>query len=109
MQTQLKSNDHKDGTIAYALSRLAPGTDHADQAITVLVDALSSKDADMRFNAAEALGRFGPRAKAAIPSLKGLTNDATFVREWNQEVGQAARKSLAAIEPAPGPSNAPSR
>ena len=109
MQTQLKRHDHKDGTIAYALSRLAPGTDHADQAITVLVDALSSKDADMRFNAAEALDRFGPRAKAAILSLKGLTNDATFVREWNQEVGQAARKSLAAIEPAPGPSNAPSR
>ena len=104
LQAQLKSNDQDDGLVANALGNIAPGSDFADPAITVLVEALRSKNANMRVQAAWALGRFGPRAKVAIPSLKGLTNDSDFAGAWKQDVGQTARKSLAAIEPASVPS-----
>jgi len=111
LQAQLKSDDPADesgayshASVAYALGKIAPDTEFADPTITVLVEALRSKNANMRVPAAEALGRFGPRAGLAIPSLKGLTNDSAFADRWRQEVRQAARKSLAAIEAASVPS-----
>jgi len=108
-QALLKSNDHAYTSVPYALGKIAPGTDFADPAITVLVEALRSKNPNVREQAAEALGRFGPRAKLAIPSLRGLRNDSALADASRQEVRQAARQALLAIEPAPGSPGDPPR
>jgi HEAT repeat protein len=95
--------------IAAALGQIAPGTEFADASITALVEALRSKTADTRRDAAIALGRFGPRAKVAIPVLKTLTKDPEAGSRFNGDVGQAAKKALEAIEPAAVPSAASPR
>ena len=92
LQAQLKSNDHEYGWVANALGMIAPGTEFADRAIAVLVEALQSKDSDTRSKAAERLGRFGPMAKIAIPILKNWTQDPETSARFNQQARQAARK-----------------
>jgi hypothetical protein len=107
---------------AWALARM--GSD-AEQAIPVLIDALSDEDDDARTSAAWALGRMGnkavpmlvkrlqdrsprtralaartlqyigPSAKAAVPTLKDLLNDA------DAGVRQSASGALKEIEQGP--------
>jgi len=85
--------------IAAALGQIAPGTEFADASITALVEALQSKSAGTRRDVAIALGRFGPRAKVAVPVLKSLTKDLEAGSRFNDDVGLAARSALLSIEP----------
>jgi HEAT repeat protein len=55
-----------------ALGSNAPCTPWADRAIAVLTRALDSKELDTYYQAAESLGKFGPRASAALPRLHTL-------------------------------------
>lgn len=50
----------------------------------------SPKNGEVRKAACEALGRFGPRARAAVPELRALRETA--------EIGEAAARALALIE-----------
>ncbi len=58
--------------IPRAMSIIASGTKYADAVIAVLIEALQSREPDIRNEAAEGIGSFGRRAKAAIPLLKRL-------------------------------------
>jgi len=109
LQTRSNSNDRDVWAVAEALGQIAPDTEFADASITVLVETLRSKNANTRVQAAEALARFGPRARLAIPGLRDMMNDSTVADAFRKEVGQAARKALEAIEPAPVPSVASPR
>jgi HEAT repeat protein len=106
LQAHLRSNLSDAGNVSVALGKIAPGTDLADASIAVLVDALRSNDQYTRWQAAEAIGRFGPKAKDAVPALRGLMKDQGGGDvAWNLNIRNAAGKALEAIEPAPGPSD----
>jgi HEAT repeat protein len=81
-----------ESSAAVALGKIAPGTPSADQAIAALLPVLESKDLFSRVRAIEALGRFGPRARAAVPKIRALEGD----RE--SEIRKAVAKSLPAID-----------
>ena len=110
LRAQLKNheNPHPFGT-ADALGKIAPGTDCCDICVAVLVDALRSKNANMRVQASDALGRFGNKAQVAIVGLKSLTNDAEVADQFNRRVKDAASKALRAIETALVPSDESTR
>ncbi len=63
-----------------------------DDAVNPLKETLQSKDRHARLYAIQALERFGPRAKAAIPELQKLVNDD------DRGIRAAARFALVAIE-----------
>jgi HEAT repeat protein len=77
---------------AHALGKIAPVTRSADQAVTALLPVLKFRAPFARATAIAALGRFGPRAAAAIPTIRALKDDR------NAEVRAAAAKALVAIE-----------
>jgi HEAT repeat protein len=54
---------------SYVLGQIAPGTASAGAAITALTDLVRSGNPDTREVAADALGKFGPEAAAAVPAL----------------------------------------
>jgi HEAT repeat protein len=82
---------------AEALGKIAPDTPSADQAVAALLPVLESKDESTRIRAIEAIGRFGPRAGAAIPKIRALKGDS------DHSVRDAAAKSLSAIDTASAP------
>jgi HEAT repeat protein len=82
---------------ALALGKIAPGTGSAEKAVAAVLPVLQSKLWLSRAKAAEALGKFGPRAKAAIPKIRALKDDHDPV------VNNAAAKALVAIENASAP------
>lgn len=84
----------REASAAAALGRIAPGTPLADQAIEALLPLLESASALSRARAIEALGRFGPRAAAAIPGIRARRDDP------DEEVREAAANALLAIDPA---------
>ena len=55
--------------VTRALSRIAPGTESADEALAALVELLRCRHSEVRNIAADALGEFGPAAASAIPDL----------------------------------------
>jgi HEAT repeat protein len=55
-----------------ALSRIAPGTPSANQAVAALTAALKSKDSSTRESAVEALKPFGAAAIGTIPTLREM-------------------------------------
>ena len=55
-----------------ALGKIAPGTPFAAAAIDALAEALEVNDGDLRLGALQALSRFGPAAKVAVPRLEAL-------------------------------------
>ena len=59
-------------TLASLLADVAPGTDHASDAIAALTAALDSTDGNTQLAAVTAVGRFGPAAAAALPKLQAL-------------------------------------
>ena len=79
------------GLAAAALGRIAPGTPHADEAVTALTEALEAKSEHTRDQAIEALMLFGPKAAVAIPRIRALVNDPI---EW---VRSDAAKALAKL------------
>ena len=88
-------------SIARALSWLAPGTEHADESISLMIEAIRSKNTNIRDEAAWQIGRFGPQAKAAIPLLKSLA-------EERRPFQNPYKEALQAIEQPSGPSDHPS-
>jgi hypothetical protein len=64
-----------------------------------LISALHSEDKDVREKAAEALGRIGPEAKAAAPSLSAALKDKNSVVRWwtAQTLGNIGSESKAAV------------
>jgi HEAT repeat protein len=79
---------------AVALGKIAPDTPSADQAVVALLPVLDSKFQSSRIGAIEALGRFGPRAAAAVPRIRALKDDR------DAQVRQAAAKALPGIDTA---------
>jgi HEAT repeat protein len=61
--------------VAQALSRIAPGTRSAGEAMTALVGLLQSGDSETRRAAGDALGTFGPAAESVIPDLIRILKD----------------------------------
>ena len=55
-----------------AIGKIAPGTPAAATAIEALSQALDVNEVDLRLGALQALARFGPAAKSAIPRLEAL-------------------------------------
>ena len=64
----------------------------ARAAIPVLIAALGARSADLRANAADALGKFGAEASAALPALAIAQDDPHAL------VRQAARMAVRLIE-----------
>jgi HEAT repeat protein len=82
---------------AQALGRIAPqATDVqaiSGDVVAVLTDALKVRDDVTQAEVAEALGKFGPRAAAAVPSLRELLKGETAL------VRNAAKSALKKIDP----------
>ncbi len=64
-------------TVADALSRIAPGTKSAGEAIAALLGLLRAVSPRLRWAAAHALGAFGPAAESAVPDLIRMLVEAT--------------------------------
>ena len=76
-----------------ALGRLAPNSAAQADAVQALVRALDDKDASIRAQAAESLGKFGKNAAAAIPKLQNLKDS-----PGPRQVRHAASTALDAIQ-----------
>jgi HEAT repeats/PBS lyase HEAT-like repeat len=92
-----EARTENEASAAAALGKIAPDTPSADQAVAALLPVLESKDRYCRFRAIEALGRFGPRARTAVPKIRALEGDR------DSGVREAASKSLLAIDPPSAP------
>ena len=57
-----------------ALGHVAPDSEHAGRAVSVLTEALDSR-LPMQLAAAKALGEFGAQASAAVPKLRRMLSD----------------------------------
>ncbi len=97
--SEAASNDEFEGAslAAQALGKIAPETSSADQALASLLTALDSRNDDVQITTIEALGRFGPKAAAAIPRIRALKGSVSG------RIKNAATKALAAIEAQSGP------
>ena len=82
----------REASSASALGKIAPDTPAADQAIAALLSALESTVWSSRYQAIEALARFGPKAATAVPRIRELKTD------HDASVRDAAPKALRAIE-----------
>jgi HEAT repeat protein len=81
---------------ATALSKLAPGTPHADQAARAIVEALQAVPAKSQVATIpliNALAPFGRLAQGSMPRLRELEQGS------NEAVRDSARKALAIIDP----------
>lgn len=88
---QLKGNADAQ---ANALSELAAGGPNSAPAVNDILPLLKSEDTVIRRLAAYALCQIGPAAKAAVPELKNLMNDA------DPSTATTAINALNAIDPA---------
>jgi len=89
----LKSSDWKLAlTSAWALVRICPPAKVSEETLPVLTAGLGADLPLARRGAAEALGRLGPLAKAAIPALQKATNDP------DAAVRSAAEKAIQSIQ-----------
>ena len=78
--------------LAVALGEIAPGSSKADEAIAVLVVGLKANDEFAIVRATTALGRFGPKARSAIPDLQALLTHVSL------PIRVEAARALTAIE-----------
>jgi HEAT repeat protein len=62
-------------SVTRALSRIAPGTKSAGQALAALIALLRAGNSSVRMAAADALRGFGPAAASAIPDLIRILED----------------------------------
>lgn len=86
-------HDERGAAAAGALGKIAPGTPSADKAVAVLIALLKSGNAFAQERAIEALRRFGPEAKPAVPALRELADTKSGVFHL-----EAARQALRDIE-----------
>lgn len=80
------------GRAAEALGLVAPGTPREADVVAALVRVMDSPMIELHAQAAEALGRFGPLAKAALPRLRAM---ARIEDPWRRRV---AREAVRLIE-----------
>ena len=71
----------------------------------LLIEHLQSDDPSIRASAATALGKLGPKAKAAIPALNQLVTDSTLAEPvimgrlvGKERVSETAREALQKIQ-----------
>ncbi|APW61738.1 sister chromatid cohesion protein PDS5 [Paludisphaera borealis] len=83
--------DHE-ASVVLALTKIAPGTPSAGQAVAALLPGLQSKVWVSQIRALDALGRFGPSAAEAVPRIRALKDDP------RAEVRRAAARALSDIE-----------
>ena len=77
----------------WALLRVRPGYESVEKrAIPLLIKGLGDERAEVRAEAASALGEIGPNAAAALPELEKLVNDPDPI------VASAAKAAVAAIK-----------
>jgi HEAT repeat protein len=81
-----------------ALSQIAPGTRRADEVIQALTDVVQNGHPRRRVVAAHALGRFGPAAVPAVPTLIDIIKK-DAVTEPGTEDGASAATALGWIAP----------
>ncbi|NLF09374.1 MAG: hypothetical protein GX594_15550 [Pirellulaceae bacterium] len=88
----LKNSDRKLALVsAWALVRIGPATEVAELTLPVLTAGLASDSPLARRGAAEALGRLGPAAAAALDDLDKATNDR------DRDVRRAAEEAVKVI------------
>jgi HEAT repeat protein len=94
----LKSSQDRERLIAVRLLPQRKGD--AAQVVPALIEALKSKEGDVRWSAAIGLGTFGDQARDAIPALEAARHDR------DARVREAAGVALSRIDPArfPAPS-----
>lgn len=94
----LKSPEDREQTIAVRLLPQRKGD--AARVVPALIEALKSKEGEIRWNAAIGLGTFGEQARDAIPALEAARHDR------DARVREAAGVALSRIDPArfPAPS-----
>jgi HEAT repeat protein len=80
---------------ALALSKIAPDTPLAEEAISAVIPILDSRSWLARDMAAEALGRFGPKAQKALPKLRTLQKDQV------RDIREHSAKAIESIETKP--------
>jgi hypothetical protein len=73
-------------------------TEGDPEALPVLQDLLHDPNPDVRGYAAEALGEYGPTARASVPALLGILNDKTNTGT-GFTVGRRATLALIQIDP----------
>ncbi len=83
--------------VTSALSRIAPGTKSAGEAVAALVPLLRAGDSEVRHAAADALGAFGPGAASAVPDLIGMLKGSNEAESSN--VADSVIKALGRIAP----------
>ena len=77
----------------WALLKVRPGYESVEKrAIPLLTKGLSNERAEVRAEAAQALGEIGPNAASALPELKKLADDPDAIAR------SAAKAAIAAIE-----------
>jgi HEAT repeat protein len=87
-------------TMVVALGQIAPNSQSAKGAVTTLIRVLGSTQyRSARLGAAEALGKFGPDANAAVPKLRALATDPSLPEKTRHAMSEA----LDAIERASQP------
>ena len=66
------------------------------------IEALKDKDQEVRYSAARALGKIGPKAEKAVPALvRALKDKNEYVRQWAAsalgKIGPKAEKAVPAL------------
>jgi HEAT repeat protein len=79
------------GRCARAIGQIGPRCESDSGDVAALVEALQSKDSDVKTQAAAALGRYGQKANDAIPKLRPL------VKDKDSRVRAAAAKALTSL------------
>jgi HEAT repeat protein len=78
----------------HAIRSLGDRPKDADRSVPVLIELLANEDAFIRRDAAQALGRLGPKAGSAVTALR------TATRDKNAHVRRAAADALQKVDPA---------
>jgi len=63
-----------------------------DDVMSALIKLLADKDASVRTHAVRSLAKFGPRAKAAVPALKGILGQRWISKYFRRDVEYALKK-----------------
>ena len=82
-----------------ALITLCQMQDDTDLVIPAIIGALDDNEKMVQYNAINMLGRFGPKAKAAVPKLISLATDQSTSKDFSYNIRADATNALDKIEP----------